>query len=386
MCHRMLYHFHAIENEKKSGSVHATYIVAGTKLLRPTHHTNGDADISMRSSPIPSSLPDAPQDEDEGDAKVTSLLLVGQEHLDNTMAQFDEVTSVHVYSLEPSPLRDLQVLSDCSREVNEKYSNEDPLEAWKVYGSIHNPHVRRRTPGIKPQAAAPVAVTAAAKTAPRPSTTAITKQKEVQDAAKNKGGDSQTASRSSTPQVDPAALPNKKTEKKAPTLKKEASSIFASFAKTQPKKKAAGSGTSTPASKPTKPSQAEDETMKDASDEEGEDEDVIITGSNTKSKEETDEAAKKARAERDAKKKRLQDMMEEDDDDTPMQDAPTAAPEEPEESAVDQPAEPEPVPALEKQEDTVTVSNGRRRGRRRITKKRTFQDSEGYFGKFLLLL
>lgn len=37
--------------------------------------------------------------------------------------------------------------------------------------------------------------------------------------------------------------------------------------------------------------------------------------------------------------------------------------------------EPEPEP-------TVTVENGRRRGKRRVMKKKTVKDEEGYLGKF----
>ncbi|KAK7729086.1 hypothetical protein SLS57_002318 [Botryosphaeria dothidea] len=379
---QMLYHFHATENEKNHGSVHATYAIIGTKLPQPALQTNGshahaDEDVPMRSSPIPSSLPDAPEDNEESSPKVTSITLVREEDLDRTKAEFEEITSLHVYSVEPVSPKDLQILSECSRQVVEKCSNETPLEAWKTYGSIHYPHAKRRTPGIKPQGPAPIATSAAAKTAPRPSTTAISKTKDAQA----KGGEAQKGSRSSALQVDAAALPNKKGDK--PNLKKEASNIFASFAKTQPKKKMVGSGTSTPAAKSAEQSQAEDEPMKDASDEEGEDDDVVLTGSNQRSKEEASEAVKKVRAEREAREKKLREMMDEDDedddDDTPMGDAPAAAaPEEPEETAVDPPAEPEPEPEPEKKEE-VTVSNGRRRGRRRVMKKRTFQDAEGYF-------
>ncbi|OJD35557.1 dna polymerase subunit cdc27 [Diplodia corticola] len=371
---QMLYHFHATENQKKSGSVHATYIIIGTKHLEPAPRANGhtDEDVPMRSSPFPSSLPDAPAEDEESRPKVTSIKLVGEEDLDEARAQFEEITSLHVYSLEPGPLKNLQILSDCTREAAKKTTDEDPLQAWETYGCIRNPHARRRTPGVKPQAPAPVATNATAKTAPRPSTTAATKQKDVQA----KTSDSQKASRSSTPQVDAAALPNKKTNKTG--LKKEASSIFASFAKTQPKKKATESGPSTPPTKSAEQSQAEDEPMKDVSDEEGEDDDLVITGANKKSKEETTEAMKKARAEREARDRKLRDMMDEDDDET-MQDAPTAALEEPEESeeqSVDAPAQSEPEP--EKKEE-ITVSNGRRRGRRRVAKKRTYKDDDGYF-------
>lgn len=54
--------------------------------------------------------------------------------------------------------------------------------------------------------------------------------------------------------------------------------------------------------------------------------------------------------------------------------------------------EPEPQPEeapvaaeVEPQKDTVTVEGGRRRGRRKVTKKRTVRDEEGYLGKLPLL-
>ncbi|KAB2573692.1 DNA polymerase subunit Cdc27 [Lasiodiplodia theobromae] len=374
---QMLYHFHATENQKKPGSVHATYIITGTKHPEPATQANGhgDEDVPMPSSPIPSSLPDAPAEDEESRLKVTSIKLVGEEHMDEARAEFEEITSIHVYSLEPGPLKDLQILSDCTREIAEKCADEDPLHAWETYGSIHNPHSKRRTPGIKPQAPAPVATSAPTKTAPRPSTTAVS-SKEVPA----KGRESQAAPRQSTPQVDSAALPKKNVDKQS-LKKKEASSIFASFAKAQPKKKTAESGASTPATKSAEQSQAEDEPMRDASEEEGEDDDVVITGANQKSKEENAEAMKKARAEREAREKKLRDMMDEDDDDAIMQDAPAAASEEleePEKLDADAPAPAKPEPEPEKK-DEVTVSNGRRRGRRRVMKKKTYKDDEGYF-------
>lgn len=38
----------------------------------------------------------------------------------------------------------------------------------------------------------------------------------------------------------------------------------------------------------------------------------------------------------------------------------------------------------EEPQETVTVTDGRRRGRRRVMKKKTVQDEEGYLGKFVL--
>ena len=39
------------------------------------------------------------------------------------------------------------------------------------------------------------------------------------------------------------------------------------------------------------------------------------------------------------------------------------------------------APKVEEPEPTVTVQNGRRRGRRRVMKKKTVKDEEGYLGE-----
>lgn len=124
--------------------------------------------------------------------------------------------------------------------------------------------------------------------------------------------------------------------------------------------------------------------MKDASEDEQE-EDVPLPDS-TEAQEKVD-ANRKARLERE---QQLRKMMEEEENgtvetdsmclahsdafaDEPMPDNDVAPPEEldpPEEPAA---AEPEPEP-----EPQVTVAGGRRRGRRRIMKKKTFKDADGY--------
>jgi DNA polymerase delta subunit 3 len=64
----MLFDFHQKQNAKRPNSVHATYLITGTK--RNTEHTNGANarnvdDVDMRSSPFMSSMPgqDAPEPE-----------------------------------------------------------------------------------------------------------------------------------------------------------------------------------------------------------------------------------------------------------------------------------------------------------------------------------
>lgn len=44
------------------------------------------------------------------------------------------------------------------------------------------------------------------------------------------------------------------------------------------------------------------------------------------------------------------------------------------------------TPKEDEPEPTVTVHNGRRRGRRRVMKKRTVKDEEGYLGEYTWIL
>ncbi|KAJ9662392.1 hypothetical protein H2201_006101 [Coniosporium apollinis] len=368
---QMLYAFHHDQNAKRPGSVHATYIIAGTKPTQQTAHTNGGPSqpstnsFTQPSSPPLSSMPDRDGEEDhesEETISTTQFLVAREEDVEEAKAQFDEITSIHIYTLEPTPLKDLQVLTNCNREIQKEYAHEDPLKDWRQYGTVQNPNVKRRTNRRPPPPAAPVATTAAAKMAPRPSTTTIAKSTEPPPAKRRKSSESAaSASRASTPQVDAAAIPPSKLEAKAkaPTLKRDKSDIFKSFAKSKPpkpkKQDTASSAEATPA--------PEDEPMDDASEDEQE-EDFAITAPTV-----DDKAARQARKERE---EALRNMME--DEDEPMEDAPEMqAVAEQQATLIDSKAEEEP-----EQKEEVTVSGGRRRGRRRVMKKQTVKDEEGY--------
>lgn len=71
----MLYEFHAWQNGKRSGSVHATYMLYGTRKTAKTNgHSQQDGDVEMTSSPpqIDSAVDDGP---------VKTLSLVAEESL-----------------------------------------------------------------------------------------------------------------------------------------------------------------------------------------------------------------------------------------------------------------------------------------------------------------
>ncbi|TKA76645.1 hypothetical protein B0A49_01861 [Cryomyces minteri] len=377
---QMLYDFHHKQTAKKPGSVHATYLIAGT--CRPetpvqANEVNGhDAEDSVMQSspPFPSSSMPQQEESVEEDVAVKLLLLAKEEDLEEAKARFDEITSVHIYSLEPTSLKDLQVLSDCNREIRSQYSSEDPLEAWKQYGTIHNPN--RRSNRRLPPPPAPVATTVASKVAPRPSTAALAND---QKTSNTKPGDdtklSRRASGSHTPQAEEAATPSsKKTTAKAPTLKRDKSDIFRSFAKSKAKPRtedSAGSAGASSAPESGEPSAAEDEPMKDVSEDEQEDDFVLV---NSK---ETEVANRRSKAEKAEREERLRKMMEEEEDE-PMNDAPSiAGMDDSQEQLLTQKTESQ-QSAEQEPEATSTVSGGRRRGRRRVMKKKTVKDEEGY--------
>ncbi|EFQ86316.1 hypothetical protein CFE70_007856 [Pyrenophora teres f. teres 0-1] len=367
---RMLFEFHKKQNARKPGSVHATYLITGTP--RRAERSNGVnnrsiKDIDMKSDESDDS--DFASDSDDEDTpaprgvRETHVVLVQEEDLDDTRAEFEEGACVHVYSVEPGPIEILGVLSMCNHEAGKEYANEDPLERWSMYGSIRNQYIKRRTAKYaRPNAATTSKPTA--KPVPKPATKATatirTKEKEAPAPAPARRGSAseENASGRSTPQPSTGSAALKKQDPKSGAKKDKATSdIFKSFAKAKSKpKEAEKSKESTPA--PPEPMQGMSEDEGDPDDE-----------PEIKIDEEKNEAARKAREER---AERLRKMM--DDDDEEMPDAP---------AATDAPAEataPATVdePQADEGEDTVTVSNGRRRGRRRVMKKKKVKDEDGY--------
>ncbi|KAF1966083.1 hypothetical protein BU23DRAFT_560540 [Bimuria novae-zelandiae CBS 107.79] len=347
---RMLYEFYTTQTAKKPKSIHATYLIAGKK--RSSEDSNGSNghdgdDTVMRSSPFMSSLP-APEEPLEKPVPKTSIVLVREEELEKTKGRFEEITSIHVYSLEPGPLENLNLLAVCNQEIVDNYSSGDPLDRWGIYGSIRNPYVKRRTTKHTPVTAknAPKATgkpTAPAKEAKKEAPAAAAQKESTPD--ENKSG-------RSTPQPGPAAS-LKRTDSKSKAKKDTAAGdLFKSFAKTKPKAKEA-----------EKPKE-EDEPMQGMSEDEGDDDDEPAV----KFDEEKAAAAKKAREDRE---KQLREMMEADVD---MPDAPTEEEKDSQDAPIDKEAPSKPAES----EATVTVQGGRRRGRRRVMKKKKVKDEDGY--------
>ncbi|TLD11821.1 DNA polymerase delta subunit 3-like [Venturia nashicola] len=362
---QMLFEFHQKQNAKKPGSVHATYLITGTRIPPKSQHptkteSQDDGDVVMQSSPrIPnSSAPQAPDDE-TGPTPIRSILLVKEEHLQQAKATFEHITGIHVYSLAAGGLSDLNSLTECNRKIAVEYASEDPLVAWKQYGTIQNPNVKRRTQKRPPPAPAPVAKETIAKAKPTP---ALEKQ------ASKASNESVPNSAKATPVPEKNAdASNKQTATKPTTNRRQASDIFKSFAKGANKAKKPASTESSAAPSPAPgTSVKEDESMGGMSDDDPDDpvddEELAV-----------DAVSGKLKKDREADLKAMMDV-----DDEPMEDADEGV----SQGAIDTPKESEAEESQatqqEEPKETVTVENGRRRGRRRVMKKKTVKDEEGY--------
>lgn len=362
----MLYEFHRKQNAKHSGSVHATYVVTGIKIRTVTpkpSQQDPDGDSTMRSSPPlpdPSSPVVASQaDDDDESIPIKSIMLVREEHLEEARNLFQQILSIHVYSLAAKGLSEIQTLTECNRKVATAYANEDPMTKWKKYGTIQNGDVRRRTAKGPPPAAAPAPAKAPpVKSAPAPAanTAAAPTAAESKPVASKAVPD---AAKTTTSSATKPAAGNKAT-----------SSIFASFAKSAAKPKKTESQELAPAAPAN-----QDVAMGGFSDDEDDDAslpeelaDIKVPGG-------------KSKKEREAE---LQAMMDQEDEDEEMKDEESAE-EEVEAADEEEPAaEEKPAPAAAEPEETSTVQNGKRRGRRRVMKKKTVRDEEGYLGEFFV--
>ncbi|GAB7356633.1 hypothetical protein MBLNU459_g7353t1 [Dothideomycetes sp. NU459] len=369
---QMLYEFHHKQNSNKAGTLHATYLLTGTqRALSQSSQTNGGThsqdggDVSMRSSPFPSSSAPQPKDEDSQQEQVYTKLvtLAREEDLGDAKAHFDQLHSVHIYSLEPGTIKDLHVLAECNRSVAATYATEDPLEMWRQYGVIQNANVRRRTARRPPP---PPAAPARAPKAAKPGPTSKTEPEKSSQTAKETAKDTK-ASNLTPATANPEPEQKKSNTGKPVPVKRESSSLFKSFAKTKaPLKKqdTASSAEASPA-----PTPVEDEPMGGLSDEEAGDDDAAMFNEGAI----TESTGGKSRKEREEELRAMMDAEDESMDDVSAAETPRPDPvEETDDSqSKAQPPEPEPV-------ETVTVSDGRRRGRRRVMKKKTVKDEEGY--------
>jgi len=141
----MLYDFHKNQNDRRPGTVHATYLVYGSKNAAPQPSYGSDGDVEMASSP-----PDAYSLADS--APSFTLTFIPEERLkgvwshdtspnmtngraQDDLSQYDEVVSIHIYSLESGPM---------------KVSNIIPFR-WLIYLTLagHGSACRCRARGLE---------------------------------------------------------------------------------------------------------------------------------------------------------------------------------------------------------------------------------------------
>ncbi|EEH44755.2 uncharacterized protein PADG_01044 [Paracoccidioides brasiliensis Pb18] len=372
---RMLYEFHRVENSKKPQSVHATYLITGTRLPTQRHHVlNGDAkkdgdDDIMQCSPFLSSQTGFQEDDTEDSPPVTSTTLVREEDLSEAKSQFQTIFSIFMHSVQPTRVQDLNVMSDIGHDIFESQI-EDPLEYGKIYGMILNKNVMRRS-GVPPPAPPPAAPAAAiTKPKPKPVNAEEPSRPTKQEVpplppARAKDATSQPSSR--VPSWQGAATA---AESGSSSLKRGVSgNIFQAFARSKAKVKK-----ETP--------EVESVFMLDDSSEEEREDLFLDTGTRSSS------SKRESRREREEK---LWKMMDEDEE---MADAPEPPPPQSCE-AVETLQSPQSKAGEEEEEEeeegkekgkekdkekeaSAPATKGRRRGRRQVMKKTTAMDEDGF--------
>ncbi|KAF8459538.1 DNA polymerase subunit Cdc27-domain-containing protein, partial [Terfezia claveryi] len=117
----MLHDFHHDLNFRKPSSCHATYILSGIRrtLDSPSWPATNEGakdvegDEVMGSSPFELSQASSVGNRNGGGDRgvggkgkefVRSIVLVGEERLEEVKASFEVLSAIHVYSIEPSPL------------------------------------------------------------------------------------------------------------------------------------------------------------------------------------------------------------------------------------------------------------------------------------------
>ncbi|TFA97480.1 DNA polymerase delta subunit 3 [Trichoderma ghanense] len=347
-----LYEFYQSQNASRPGSVHAAYLIYGSKT-EDGHPDSGDTDMDSS----------APEHEPLSDHVPTkTVTIVAEEKLKEVLAEYEQVSSFHIYSLAPFPQRDLAMLSDVSRSLSEYRNAEEPAKALDTYGIIANPQARKRDRKGRPQILAP--------TAPKP----ITKQESQASTPKPSQPEKAKPEARETPSTSADATPSSSAGKKPPaTLKRGASGgIMQSFAK-------AAAKPPKPKPKPEPKAKDEDTSMALSDDGEADEEDVLPPQKTV-----DHEALKRARKEREEALMRMmqdpeEDVREEAKKDDEQSDEEMEEASEPEPEPETEP-EPEQQPKEEKEPTEVVSnsSNGRRRGKRRVMKKKRILDDQGY--------
>ncbi|EOO03850.1 putative dna polymerase subunit cdc27 protein [Phaeoacremonium minimum UCRPA7] len=108
---QMLYDFHKSQNDRRPGAIYATYLVYGIKksVEATNGHVREDGDVEMTSS-----MPEAES--------------VAEEITTHTLTLYEQVTSIHVYSLGPHPLKSRKEREEALRRMMDDEDEEEEPE------------------------------------------------------------------------------------------------------------------------------------------------------------------------------------------------------------------------------------------------------------------
>lgn len=339
---RYMWSFH--ENQKKQDpeSIYATYLIFGT-LKGPFDYLEDEESDVEESANIMLDPYSADSVHNE------TMMLIGEHELEDCITMdYRTVHAIQVYSLGPYPLTDLRLITRPAEQV----AGIAKMSEFSQLGIIRNLKVRKRKHSRKMvQRAVPVVTTAV--TAPAKPNPTIGKGVGQNPKPTEPIKKASASAISATAAVSPSTS--------APSMTKKGG-IMSAFAKAKPKEK---------------------RLIQAPLSDDGEDDDEPIPPASREASKEIKGikqdalALRKLRQEREAA---LKKMMEEDDEDVEEE-----AKEESEDDVMED-LEPEPEPetkSASKEENEVVTrkSDGRRRGRRRVTHKKQVMDDEGYLGK-----
>jgi DNA polymerase delta subunit 3 len=323
--------------------------------------------LSQSDQQAPESTPEILE---EDEVQTTTILLVKEEELEKAHSEFESILKVEMYSLEPSSPKDVHQLTVANEIMYTARLAEDRKEASQTYGVIWNEGVKTR---------------------------------KLESVTSTTGGNPKPSASASIP-----------------ALKKEDSKSSVGASKPKPTSSGGALLSSFAKSKPPKPKEVKKEetkdgtsdlilvliltsiqaTMKDVFDED-EDSDDQEPVAPMKPDPAVAVAAKKAREGRQAALRAMMDEESDSANDSPAQTQPPSKPaqkksrvvsddeDEEMDDAPDSPIEDDTAAtALDKStakdakadEETIQpTGDGRRRGRRRVIKKKHYQDEKGYF-------
>ena len=392
----MLYEFYEEEIRRKPGSVYATYLISGVKKVDSVplhngvngHDADNEDDAMPPSSPPPftSSMldPSEPASQRASNNQVHSaakaITLAREEQMDSIRQGYQTISCVHIYSLSPGRIPDINSLSDTGRSLYSDYfSKEDPITHSKDFGVITNSQVRRRK-GKRPVLPDPPVVS-------QPDTKA-SNHKEMQPAAVAKDSSLRTKEQSESKRPESSdkttsALLGAKT----PALKRDSSDFFKqAFGSGKSKNKQPVSATS---SQKKEGAPQEDAKMFSDNDDDAQSNDSALfldTGkrrtSHKRSSAEADESTE-VRKDKAAKLRKMMDSDDEEEQAVPKVEEGAGLSQDKAEANDDESEEKGAAWSESETESTsaapaAPLEKGRRRGKRKVMKKRTTKDEEGY--------